>query len=157
MPRNVQAVDLNQVVEDALAFLRTHCRKQGITLSFDRYDQPMEMEADANQLKQVIFNLVMNAVHASASGGSISVMTSLEGTASHLVVVDDGHGMEPDVLEKIFIPFFSTRHLGEGTGLGLSVVAEIVEAHGGTIRVDSKPERGTRVTIVFDRKATGVK
>ena len=151
MPRNVLTVDLNRIVEDGLAFMRHHCLKRGISLVFDRFDGPLEMEADANQLKQVIFNLVMNSVHACGSGGSIRVETTRQGNATRLEVADDGHGMSPDVLEKIFIPFFTTRHPGEGTGLGLSVVVEIVEAHGGAISVDSEPGQGARVTIDFGK------
>ena len=150
MPESMQTIDLNTVVEDALAFLRHHCLKQSVILEFNRPPRALLLSADANQLKQIIFNLVLNAVHASRRGGVIRVETAINESLLQLVVSDEGHGMAPDLLEKVFIPFFSTKQAGEGTGLGLSVVKEIVDSHRGTIHIDSQPNSGAKVTISFD-------
>jgi signal transduction histidine kinase len=102
----------------------------------------------------VTLNLVTNALHAIAAGGRVRVRTYSDDDAVHLVVEDDGHGIPPELLERIWDPFFTTRGAGEGLGLGLALVHRIVhENTGGRIDVKSQPGRGTRFEVVVPRAA----
>ena len=104
--------------------------------------------ADANQVEQALLNLVINARDAMPEGGLLEIVTRRQEPGSvTLVVRDDGHGMEPEVLAHIFEPFFTTKAEGKGTGLGLPTVYGIVEQAGGRIEVDSAPGEGTEVRI----------
>jgi signal transduction histidine kinase/CheY-like chemotaxis protein len=121
------------------------------------------IKGDPTQIHQVIMNLCTNAYHAmQASGGKLEVAlkeidisyeTSLErvgmkiGPHLELTVKDSGHGMEPEVLERIFEPYYTTKEQGKGTGLGLSVIHGIVKNHGGDISVSSQPGKGTQFTV----------
>jgi signal transduction histidine kinase len=105
--------------------------------------------ADAGQLEQVLVNLVVNAIHAMPDGGALTITTERAGDAVVLTVEDTGVGMSADVLSRAFMPFFTTKGVGEGTGLGLSVVHGIVTAHGGTIEADSEPGHGARFRVLL--------
>jgi signal transduction histidine kinase len=103
--------------------------------------------ADPAQINQVLINLVVNALQAMPSGGTLTVHTrALPGEAC-LVVEDTGVGMTAEVREKAFLPFFTTKDVNQGTGLGLAVVHGIVAAHGGSIAVESEPGRGARFEV----------
>jgi two-component system NtrC family sensor kinase len=112
---------------------------------------PVLALGDAVQLEQVMSNLVVNAIHACAEGGRVQVACGLrdEGGSrrAFVRVEDDGHGMDAATKERIFEPFFTTKDVGQGTGLGLSVAHGIVQEHGGSIEVESTPERGSRFSV----------
>jgi signal transduction histidine kinase len=97
----------------------------------------------AQELKQVFLNVLWNASQAIADGGNIRVSTEIVDPNIVVRIEDDGCGMAPDVLERIFDPFFSTKKVGEGMGLGLSLCYQMVKNHGGDIRVESEPGSGT--------------
>ena len=142
-------VDLNRVLTEGLAFLEPRFAKSAIRVVTDFAPDLPPIEADSAQLTQVLVNLVLNALHAMADGGTLTLRTERgEGTV-RLVVADTGTGMDAATLEQIFLPFFTTREVDQGTGLGLSVVHGIVTAHGGTIDVQSNPGRGTVCTITL--------
>ena len=107
------------------------------------------MVGDPAQLNQVLVNLVVNALQAMPEGGTLTVRTSVGEEYVSLVVEDAGCGMSEEILEKIFLPFFTTKDVNEGTGLGLAVVHGIVSSHGGTIKVESEIGLGTRFEIQF--------
>jgi two-component system NtrC family sensor kinase len=136
-------INLNEVVADGLLFLEARCAKQGIELVRRLAPDLPEITADRGQLNQVLFNLVVNALQAIDSGGKITVQTQRRGNRISLTVQDTGCGMSDEVMEQIFIPFFTTKDVGQGTGLGLPVVHGIVTAHGGSIHVTSQLGRGT--------------
>jgi two-component system NtrC family sensor kinase len=103
-----------------------------------------------SQVNQVFLNLITNAVQAMEAGrGKITLTTRTDGGGVAVEVADTGRGISPEVLPKIFDPFFSTKEVGKGTGLGLSVSYKIVEQHGGRIDVESQPGAGTRFTVWF--------
>jgi two-component system NtrC family sensor kinase len=104
---------------------------------------------DKNQLQQVLLNLLNNAVDALDGPGEIAITTTLEDSQLHLSVSDTGKGMTPEHMEKIFLPFFTTKEVGKGTGLGLSVSYAIVKGMGGRIDVRSTPGGGSTFTIVM--------
>jgi signal transduction histidine kinase len=100
--------------------------------------------ADPNKLKQVIINLIMNAVHAMQGHGKIVLRTSLNLNGMlELQVEDDGPGIDPDLQEQVFAPFFTTKSEGEGTGLGLYICRNIINGQGGSITLESQPGEGT--------------
>lgn len=149
MPPSKVSVDLNRLVDEGLEFLQTSCSRIGITLTRELAQDLPELKADSGQLLQVIVNLVVNALQAMPDGGTLSLRTFTRDDKVMLVVDDDGVGMSEEISRQIFIPFFTTKDVGEGTGLGLSVVHGIVTSHGGSIRVESRPGGGTRFEVSF--------
>jgi signal transduction histidine kinase len=147
MPPQKTQVDLNQLVEEGLYFLESRCAKEGIELLRSLSPDLPEIIADPGQLTQVLVNLIVNAIQAIPEGGRLSVETLPGKRHVSLIVEDTGVGMSKDVVKKIFLPFFTTKEVDQGTGLGLAVVHGIVTSHGGSISVDSRPGLGTRFEI----------
>ncbi|TNF23339.1 MAG: PAS domain-containing sensor histidine kinase [Deltaproteobacteria bacterium] len=139
-------VDLRTVVAETLTFLETRCARQRVELVQDLAPVPT-VAGNPGQLKQVLVNLVVNALHAMPDGGTLTVRCRPDGDAVALEVADTGVGMPPEVAAQVFDPFFTTRDIGEGTGLGLSVSHGIIVAHGGTIEVRSEPGRGASFSV----------
>ncbi len=102
---------------------------------------------DRNQLVQVFVNLVKNAMDAMPGGGTLTVSTVRKGDRAAISVRDTGCGMSPDQMEKVFLPFFTTKDPGKGTGLGLSVSYTIIQNFGGAFYVDSVPGKGSVFTV----------
>jgi signal transduction histidine kinase len=153
MPPRIVEVDLNRAIDDGLYFLEARCLKAGITVQRDLApDLPM-IDADLAQLSQVFVNLVVNAVQAMPEGGVLTIATRHDDSSVTLIVQDTGIGMSKSVLDKIFLPFFTTKDVDEGTGLGLAVVHGIVSAHRGSIEIDSRPGQGStfRVRLPVNR------
>jgi signal transduction histidine kinase len=140
-------VNLNSLVEDGLHFLQSRCAKIGIELVRNLSEGLPEITADRSQLLQVLTNLTVNSIQAMPAGGSLTITTTRDDGHVLLIVEDTGAGMSDEVMKKIFNPFFTTKDVDEGTGLGLSVVHGIVTSHGGTIEVESKVGRGTKFTV----------
>lgn len=146
-PPNKSQVDLNQIVQDGLFFLESRCAKGGVGLVRQLAPQLPEITADPAQIHQVLVNLVVNAIQAMPDGGTLSVTTTATDGHVTLSVEDTGIGMPDEVLKKVFLPFFTTKDVDQGTGLGLSVVHGIVSAHGGTISVESTLGKGSRFIV----------
>ncbi len=142
LPPRMTSVDLNEVVEEAFFFLEGRCVKGGIEVIRNLAQDLPAIEADAAQLKQIVVNLVVNAIHAMPDGGKLTVGSRARDSSVSLVVRDTGAGMDDETREKIFLPFFTTKDVNEGTGLGLAVVHGIITAHGGSIDVSSQPGDG---------------
>jgi len=145
-PQKVQ-VDLNAVVEEGLSFLESRCARNGIMIVRALEPELPEITADASQLRQVFVNLAVNAIQAMPDGGTLKVTTRQSSGRVLLRVEDNGIGMAEPVLKNIFIPFFTTKDVNEGTGLGLPVIHGIVTSHGGTIHVESSISQGARFDI----------
>jgi signal transduction histidine kinase len=114
------------------------------------HNEAVCVEADSDQIEQVVLNLLSNAVDAMPRGGTIrlSLRQTHEGGA-HLSVADEGHGIPEDIQSRIFDPFFSTKEIGKGTGLGLAISYGIVQDHGGDIVVRSTVGSGTEFTVTL--------
>jgi signal transduction histidine kinase len=154
--------DVRGLVGDAVGLLRPLSEKQKVDLVIHPVPADVDTTAavDAAQLEQVVTNLVMNAIQAMPQGGTVNVSVSREsvrppwqvedGDSPHLCirVKDEGEGIRPEDLPHIFEPFYTTKGIGEGTGLGLSVSYGIIEEHRGWITVESKVDHGS-VFAVF--------
>jgi signal transduction histidine kinase len=146
-PPSTAPVNLNQIVDQSLYFLEARGARQEITVVRQLDPRLPDVVADPSQLQQVLVNLVVNAVQAMPNGGTLTIRTGLADGSVTLEVDDTGIGMSDEIKGRIFLPFFTTKDIDQGTGLGLAVVHGIVTAHGGTIRVDSTPGRGSRFTV----------
>ncbi|KFE67604.1 sensor histidine kinase [Hyalangium minutum] len=144
-PEPLAAYDLNDEIQAALRI--THSRIEARCRVVLKLRPLPRMLGRPQQMAQVVVNLLINAAQATSDEGQISLSTRQEGEQVVLVVQDTGQGMTPEVKEKLFQPFFSTKPIGEGTGMGLAVVHGIVSAHGGRIEVESQPGKGSTFTI----------
>lgn len=140
-------VDLHHIVEETLDFLQGRFAETGIEVECQLPADLPAVTADSGQLSQVLMNLAVNALQAMPRGGTLRIRARATHRNVSLIVEDTGMGMSQQVLDKIFVPFFTTKDVGEGTGLGLPVVHGIIHAHGGTIHVESKVGRGTQFEI----------
>jgi signal transduction histidine kinase len=147
MPQQNSHVDLNQIVAEALSFFEARFAKEGIKLVRALAADLPAIIADAAQLTQVLVNLVVNAIQAMPTGGTLTVKTFADASHVALIVEDTGIGMSEEVMKQIFVPFFTTKGVGQGTGLGLPVVHGIVSSHGGSIQVQSQVGQGARFEI----------
>jgi signal transduction histidine kinase len=138
---------MNQIIEEGLYFLESRCASEGIkavrSLSLDL----PTITADPGQMTQVLVNVVVNAIQAMPNGGKLMIQTKASDKFVFIIIEDTGVGMSEKVMRQIFLPFFTTKDVGQGTGLGLAVVHGIVTSHGGFINVNSKAGLGTRFEI----------
>lgn len=147
MPPKKTHVNLNQIVDESLYFLESRCAKEGIKVVRELSPELPDVTADQAQMTQVLVNTVVNAIQAMPDGGQLSVRTKISDNNVLLLIEDTGIGMDENIQRQIFQPFFTTKDVGEGTGLGLAVVYGIVTSHGGTFHVDSKVGLGTKIEI----------
>jgi len=147
MPPQKSRVNLNQIVDESLYFLESRCSKEGIKVIRQLFQDLPDVKADQAQMTQVLVNTVVNAIQAMPEGGQLTVRTVASDNSVRLIIEDTGTGMEENVQRQIFQPFFTTKDVGKGTGLGLAVVYGIITSHGGTIGVDSQVGRGTQIEI----------
>jgi len=143
LPTRKELCDLNQVIREGLYFLESRCAKEGIEMVRRLESDLPRIPADPSQLHQVLVNLVVNAIQAMPKGGSLTISTRSGDRTVCLAVEDTGTGMSPEVQKQVFLPFFTTKDVGQGTGLGLAVVHGIVTAHGGSIEVKSEIGKGS--------------
>ncbi len=149
MPTTKTEVNLTKIVEDGLYFLESRCKKLGIEIIRKLTQGLPLITADPSQLQQVLVNIIVNANHAMSGGGKLTISTYSDSDHVYLGVRDTGVGMSEEVVKKIFIPFFTTKDVGQGTGLGLSVVHGIVTSFGGQIEVKSEVGKGSDFIIAF--------
>jgi two-component system, NtrC family, sensor kinase len=147
------AADINAILEKVLSgFKERFLMLADISVERDLDRTLPDILVDPNQLQQVLFNLVNNAGDAISGAGKITVTTAQDDEKVRITVADNGVGMNSAQLKKIFDPFYTTKEVGRGTGLGLSVSIGIVESMGGTIEVQSMPGIGSAFTVVLPKK-----
>ena len=156
MPSQKKRVNLNQIVQAGFYF-ETRCARQGICLDYRLDPDLPDIIADPGQITQVLVNLAVNALQAMPQGGTLTIETAVNDGEVALIVADTGTGMTDAVKSRIFIPFFTTKEIDQGTGLGLAVVHGIVSAHSGKIAVVSQVEKGSRFVINFPSLGAGKK
>jgi two-component system sensor histidine kinase HydH len=149
-----QEVDLNQVIHEVKALMAEAVKDKGVSLVERLAPSLPPIEADPNQLKQVLVNLVKNALEATDKKGKIQLSSGAQDAQVWFTVQDTGKGMPEEVLEKIFNPFYTTKD--KGTGLGLAVINKIVSDHHGTITVDSVAGSGSTFTVRLPRQGAEV-
>jgi signal transduction histidine kinase len=140
--------------------LRVEAELHKVVLEVDVPEALPLLAADPDQLQQVLINLVLNACDACEAGGTVRVTAevSVPGAPEawsgvRVAVRDDGRGIPPEDLHRVFDPFFTTKKRGQGTGLGLTMVAQVVRNHGGRVELESEPGRGTCVTLLWPAAA----
>lgn len=142
-------VNLNELVKEGLYLFEARCNKSDIILTRNLIRDIPEIEGDAGQLNQVLVNLVVNSIQAMPNGGELTISTDFDQESVLLIIEDTGLGVNEDIKSKVFIPFFTTKDIDEGTGLGLAVVHGIVLSHKGSIEFESQSGIGTRFQIKF--------
>ncbi|QRK04773.1 PAS domain-containing protein [Archangium violaceum] len=153
-PAEARAVLLGPLVLGLRELMHIEAERRRVRLHVEVPEHLPALAADADQLQQVLLNLVLNACDACSAGGHVHLRASQAPEDApeaqgmlELRVEDDGCGIAPEHLHQIFDPFFTTKKRGQGTGLGLTMVAQIVRNHGGRVEIDSEPGRGTCVTV----------
>ena len=142
-------VDVRTLVDRVIAIGEYQWRMHNVRVMREA-DDSVEIMADADQLEQVLLNLLSNAVDAMPHGGAIRVsLRRLADGSACLSVADEGHGIPEEIQARIFDPFFSTKEIGKGTGLGLAISYGIVQDHGGDIVVQSTPGRGAEFVVTL--------
>lgn len=150
----LRTVDVRSVLDDVVLFTSRFAGQASVDIETSYDHGGLTVFADADQLKQVLVNLVSNAVQAMGeSGGAIRIGARGDREFVYISVADTGPGMGADIVERIFDPFFSTRD--GGTGLGLTIVHRIIDQHGGRIETASTPGQGTTFTVVLPAEGTG--
>ena len=142
----VKTVDLNESLRSVVEFLGLVLQENDSDFAAEYGDLP-PVTCAPGQLNQAVMNVLLNAVQAAGTGGTVRLSTGLEGQEVVIGVVDNGPGVPAGLAERIFDPFFTTRPVGEGTGLGLSIAHGVIEAHGGSISVEDAPGGGASFTI----------
>jgi two-component system sensor histidine kinase HydH len=141
----MQKININEVIHEVDALMKEEAKNRNVRLVENLDPHLPPLHADPNQMKQVLLNLVKNALEAMDSGGQVVLTSGAEDNQVWFSVRDTGGGMPPEVLEKIFNPFFTTKK--KGTGLGLAVIHKIVADHHGSVSVQSLPDQGTTFRI----------
>jgi signal transduction histidine kinase len=148
-PRSIlrEPVHVSRLVEDVLDLEAETARARNVTIVRDVAAEGVVAIGDREKLKQVVLNVVVNALEAMKDGGRLTARVTGDGDRVTFVLEDDGPGILDEHRATVFDPFFTTKEAG--TGLGLSIVRKIVDQHAGTITLESLPVRGTRVVVTI--------
>lgn len=147
-------IDLNEVVVSVVDLIRHRIELQDLYFKMDLSREPLFVNGDVNQLQQCFLNLLFNAIEAMGPGGLLRITTArtADGEMAEVRIEDTGQGIPRKYLDHIYDPFFTTKAVGEGTGMGLSIVYGVVKSHQGEIQVHSQVDRGTVFSICLPLK-----
>lgn len=150
-PMEKQIIDLNEVVKSSLQLTEKYESMDKITTELKLSEHPLYVYVDPKQIQQVLVNLILNAAEACDKDGKIEILTEEDSSSgfAHVIVKDNGKGIPEEHINRVFEPFFTTKGSGKGTGLGLSVSLGIIRKHEGTIEIESREGKGTKVTVVL--------
>ena len=146
--------DIKPRLEEIVGLMHKQAQVRNVDLELRAEPDLPRVLLDHTELEQVLVNIINNALYAIKRGGRIAIVASRHGSEVRLTVTDDGEGIAPAVLDRIFLPFYTTKPAGKGTGLGLSVCYGIVKSWGGKIEIESELGQGARVTIRIPAAAT---
>ncbi|QUV98999.1 PAS-domain containing protein [Chloracidobacterium sp. MS 40/45] len=149
-------VDLATILDDTIQLLETHLRGTAIEIHKDYGGKLPPVWGHASKLQQVFMNLMLNARDAMPHGGVLTITTAVHGNAVTIAVSDTGIGIPAEIIHRIYDPFFTTKEVGHGTGLGLAVSYGIVQEHGGHVFVESAPGQGTTFRVKLPVASTQV-
>ncbi|MGI6656259.1 MAG: sensor histidine kinase [Desulfobulbus sp.] len=142
-------VDLNELIHETISFLQSEARSNNITIALDLAPSLPSVHTDGSLVQQVLLNLIKNSLDAVGAGGQVDIHTMPSATHVSVQIGDNGPGIKPEVLEKIWEPFFTTKETGKGTGLGLSIVHDIANKLGGTVQVENRASGGAMFTFTL--------
>jgi signal transduction histidine kinase len=151
MPQEMKKVNIVPSITSAIDLLDATFRKNGVKYIVKIEEEQLWLRADTIQLTQIIFNLVINAIYFSPKNALVTIEAFQENDSIVLQIMDEGSGLTDLALEKVFQPFFTTKPVGEGSGLGLSVVHGIVASHKGSITAVNNPDRGATFTVTLPK------
>ena len=143
-------IDLGLLLTDLKAIFTPQCQNQRVTFTLEAPAEPGRMFADPGVLRQVLLNVLQNALHATGAGGRVTLAVEATSDTVAFHVSDDGPGIPPEAAARLFQPFFTTKP--GGTGLGLAIVHRLVTAMGGSVGVKSDEGKGARFTISLPRE-----
>ncbi len=146
-PTEFVEVDVSKVIQETLSLVEHQLKKSGVEVKLDAPSTLPAVKGNSGKLQQVFLNLFLNARDAMDAGGTLTVHAWSEGGFARIDVADNGQGIAPEHLERIYDPFFTTKAARKGTGLGLAVTYGIVREHGGSIEVDSHLGAGSRFRV----------
>lgn len=144
---SVESVDINVLLEEVLELVRHKARYEKVEIRENLQLDLPSIRGDAAGLRQVFMNLLINAHQAIKGAGTVEITTRGNGSSVIIQVKDTGSGIHPDHLDRIWDPFFTTKSVGQGLGLGLAVTFNIVKRHGGEITVESQKGEGSTFTV----------
>jgi len=148
------ACDINQLASDCLQMAQQRAGRQDVSFHASLDPSAGELATDALMVRQVLDNLLTNAVDAVANQGEVRLTTAREGQRISIEVADTGKGIAADLLPRIFDPFFTTKDPGKGSGLGLAVSSAFADSLGGALTVQSTPGKGSSFTLWLPRRAS---
>ena len=154
-PSGREPIELSELVQELAHVMEPQMAEQGVPFRVDPRVPQVALRGNRKALSSALLNLLENALQANGAGGEVRLETAVEGDRVAIRVTDTGPGMTPEVQERLFQPFFTTRP--EGTGLGLAIVRTVVSAHGGDITVESAPGRGSTFCVRLPLYAIGVR
>ncbi|APG64670.1 sensor histidine kinase [Tenacibaculum todarodis] len=151
MPQQMASINIKKVIDEAISLLKPNFSKKNIAFNVVYSDEEIYLKVDKIQLTQVIFNLVINAIYFSPENGEINIVVKEKIKTVQIKISDQGQGVEAKNSENIFNPFFTTKPVGDGSGLGLSVVHGIIKSHKGTITHQPNLPKGTIFIVSFPK------
>ena len=156
-PMNVQTTSLNSVVDRSVRLVAHQLELNGVELHLDLPSNLPMIQCDPGQIEQVLLALIMNAIDAMPRGGNLWVRTRVEDETDEVAIEvrDDGSGIPPEILPRIFEPFLTTKETGKSVGLGLAVSRNIIEHHRGRVEVQSEVGKGTTFTVTLPMNGGG--
>jgi signal transduction histidine kinase len=144
---SMEQVAINDILKEVLELVRHKARYEKIEIRQDFQSDLPQVRGDGAGLRQVFMNLLINAHQAIKGSGTVEIATRGNGANVNIIVRDTGYGIHPDLLDRIWDPFFTTKKVGQGLGLGLAVTFNIVKRHGGEIKVESQQGEGSVFTV----------
>jgi len=144
-PMELRACSIREELETIVTLVAKDAQDRGVSLRFEPRTDGAIVRGDGEKLRQAFLNIVINALQATPSGGSVSIALSRGESVFAITFRDSGSGIAPDNLQRIFEPFYTTK--ADGTGLGLAVTRKIIEGHGGTLDIESESGKGTTVSV----------
>lgn len=148
----VAEINMDELVKETVRLIRQDSERKGIRVNLEADRDMCTLWSDPNQIRQILINLLNNAIHATDEDGEITVRIQATDTGASLDIIDSGSGIPKENLDRIFEPFFSTKSPGKGTGLGLFVTRDIVDKCGGKLTVESELGKGSRFRVHIPNK-----
>ena len=140
-------VQINELIKETISFLENEARSNNITLNLRLQEDLPTIKTEGSQVQQVLLNLIENSLDAVGENGQIDIVSESKGNEVFILIMDNGPGIKPEVLSRIWEPFFTTKEPGKGTGLGLSICSDIAHKLGGSIVAENRAQGGARFTL----------